>query len=240
VSTLASILQSVSDRKAAGNVEEKKFRVTLHRLARFNGSDHFQQITPYGGTAEDQGGLGRIFPVSGGIVGLACRTGKLVVCHKEDEESFRRIWELTRFSDIHARKIQPYVDALVACPFFAPSDNGSPDHVIAVLFADAAQRDFFDDDVLQTISAACGGFVKNVERLHETGTLRANFSDYEGYRVDQSEEINVLITRLRELGVQFDNANFGAYKERVTFRTVKSLDLELGAPGNLLRSLQTG
>jgi hypothetical protein len=238
VSTLADVLRDISDRRAGGDLAERTFRITLHRLALFNGEDHFQQITSYAGRIAKAGGLGRIFPVTGGIVSLACRTESLVVAQKKDDAQFAEVWRLTQFNTIDARAIEPYVDALVACPFFAPqAENRNGDYVSMVLFADSAQADFFNDEVLRIISAACTGFVSNLERLCSEGALVNVSNEHQGFAVHPATETSALVAQLKSLGVSFDNANFGAYKKNLTFKTVKTLDLEIGPARKWLQSL---
>ena len=125
VSTLGNILGVLIDRSSKEIRRKRKFRLALHRLTRFEGHQVFQQITPYTGRVESMAGLGRYFRVEGGIVGLACRTGSLVVAEKKDQEKFDRIWQLTELQRSGAKRIKPYVDSLLACPFFAPEKRGN-------------------------------------------------------------------------------------------------------------------
>jgi hypothetical protein len=59
VSTLGNILEHLIDKKSAAGSGKREFRVTLHRLVRFDGREVFQQITPYLGSVENKAGLGR-------------------------------------------------------------------------------------------------------------------------------------------------------------------------------------
>jgi hypothetical protein len=106
-----------------------------------------------------------------------------------------------------------------------------------ILFADSAQADFFNDDVLRIISAACTGFVNNLERLCSEGAVINVSNEYPGFAVRPTTETSALIEQLKALDVSFDNANFGAYKKNLTFRTVKALDLEIGSSRKWLQSL---
>ena len=238
VSTLADVLADISDRRASQGRSEAQFRITLHRIAQFSGQHYFQQVTPYAGHIDKTGGSGRIFPVAGGIVGLVCRTGSLVVTRKNNEEQFRKVWRLAHLEDVHARAIEPYVDAIFACPFFAPIlRDRVEEHVALVLFADSAQADFFNDAVLQIISAACRGFVKNLDHLCAIRALIPIRSGYRGYPVPPPSTTAELVASLKALGVEFDNANFKSYKSDLTFRIVPTLDLELGNSDRLFRGL---
>jgi hypothetical protein len=125
VCTLGNVLGVLIDKRKSNPRGRKTFRVALHRLTRFDGNEVYQQITPYAGRVESTAGLGRFFLVESGIVGLACKTGSLVVVEKKNEKKFTRIWELTALRKSGAKEIKPYVDSLLACPFFAPQEaNG--------------------------------------------------------------------------------------------------------------------
>jgi hypothetical protein len=192
VSTLGSILGFLIDKKSKDHASERKFRVALHRLVRFDGREVFQQITPYAGRVRNKSGIGRFFPVEAGIVGLACRTGSLVVARRTDSEKFNKIWELTDLGQSGAKDIKPYVDSLFACPFFAPEHDNGLSHVSLslVLFADSQEPDIFDHDVLGTISAACHGFVDLLESLKTSGALKPVPTFYSGFEIQLNSDCN--------------------------------------------------
>src|SRR6266446_537947 len=121
---------------------------------------------------ENKSGFGRFFSVQCGIVGLACRTGSLVVARKTDSEQFDKIWDLTNLVQSGAKPVKRYVDSIFACPFFAPESESGLQHVSLVLFVDSAEANFFDNEVLGTIYAACRGFVELLETLHTSGALK--------------------------------------------------------------------
>jgi hypothetical protein len=228
VSTLANVLGVLIDRSKKREKGKRKFRLTLHRLTRFDGHQVFQQITPYSGRVESSSGLGRYFRVEGGIVGLSCRTGSLVVVEKKDEKKFDQVWEMTDLQASGAKSIRPYVDSLLACPFFAPEKRGGKQHVAMVLFVDAAEAGFFNAEVQETISAACSGFVRLLEGLHASGALRPVVSFYPGFRVQKGVKQNNEIAKLKRLGVKFTDANDRGWKKGLTFSSLHSLDLEVG------------
>ena len=115
--------------------------MTLHRLTHFENEEVFQQVTEYFGRIEEKAGAGRFFRVTGGIVGLACRTGRFVVVKKTDPQNFEEVWQLTQLESTGAKAIKPYVDSLLACPFFAARRDGGDRYVLAVLFVDSAEAD---------------------------------------------------------------------------------------------------
>lgn len=229
VSTLASILGGLIDSRHSQKKgsHKPKFRVTLHRLTQFGDEDVFQQVTPYKGRVASESGVGRFFPVNGGIVGLACRTGSLVVARRANKAKFDKIWKLTELDRSGAKHIKPYVDSLFCCPFFAPESRIGVQHVILALFVDSADPRFFDTKTLQTISSACRGFVDLLESLHGERMLRALPVTQMGYRVPAAKDLAPLKKQLKKLGVSFVDASDKGWKEGLTFRTLRSLDLQV-------------
>jgi hypothetical protein len=229
VSTLASILGGLIDSRQARKRRPRKpnFRVTLHRITHFDGNDVFQQVTPYRGRVNLTGGVGRFFSVEGGIVGLACRTGSLVVAQKKSSAKFRKIWQLTELDKSGAKDIKPYVDSLLCCPFFAPEPERGSQRVILALFVDSGDPEFFDEATRDTISFACGGFVDLLESLHSDRMLRTVPGGPLGHAVQSSRSLTDLKNKLKELGVTFVDRGDKGWKRGVTFRTVRSLDLQI-------------
>jgi hypothetical protein len=229
VSTLASILRGLIDsrQKTKRGATRRKFRVTLHRLTQFDSRDFFQQVTPYKGRIASEAGVGRFFPVEGGIVGLACRTGSLVVAKRTNVARFNKIWELTELNQSGAKRIKPYVDSLLCCPFFAPDSGDGEQRIILALFVDSADPRFFDEATLHTISFACRGFVDLLESLHRERMLQALPAAHAGFKVPPPRDLAALKRRLKKLGVRFVDASDKGWKDGLTFRTIRSLDLQV-------------
>ncbi|MEZ5996076.1 MAG: FAD-dependent oxidoreductase [Hyphomonadaceae bacterium] len=177
----ATVAEFLRSRLSVG-ASSDRFRVALHRLVRLDDQEWFQQITPYFGNVDKKGGDGRIFPVLGGIVGLACHTGSQVIVSKRSQKNFDEVWELAKFDKLDARPIEKHVGALMACPFFAPNGDGQ-ERVCMVLFVDAGDPDFFAPDTRKDISMACSSFVQTLEQLISLGAIRALPSYYSGYEV---------------------------------------------------------
>jgi hypothetical protein len=228
VSTLGNVLGVIIGRKLKDSSREPNFRVTIHRLIRVDGHEVYQQLTPYAGTVESKVGVGRYFRVDSGIVGLACRSGSLVIVRKTNEEDFDKIWSLTPLDRGGAKEIKSYVNSLLACPFFAPEDGSGAQHVALALFVDAGDPNFFDDEVLSIVSAVCRGFVDLLEDLHSRGVLQPVPSYYPGFKVKRGPELHELVESLKGLGVEFTDAQDRGWKEGLTFKSLKSLDLEVG------------
>jgi len=151
-----------------------------------------------------------------------------VVARKKDDAAFKKIWELTPLDRSGAKDIQPYVDSLLACPFFAPEGNRDGDHYVQlILFADAADADFFDQHVLEMISAACRGFVDLLEDLLARRAIRPVPTFYPGCKVDVDNELSTKIELLRGLGVEFIDTADKGWKAGLTFRALRSVELEV-------------
>jgi hypothetical protein len=144
--------------------------------------------TLYAGRVKKKSGLGRYFSVETGIVGLACKTGSLVVAKRQTREKFDRIWELTNLQGGGAKRVRSYVNSLFACPFFASGSRDSHERVTLVLFADSADAKLFDKEVRDIIAAACCGFVDLLEDLQASGALRPAVSFYTGFRVEKGRK----------------------------------------------------
>jgi hypothetical protein len=223
VSSVADFLEYLLDKRSSDKAQN--FRVALHRLVRLDGEEVFQQITPYFGRIDKKEGTGRIFPVLGGIVGLACHTGSLVVVRRESNAQFAKVWDAAKFDRVGARAIEPYVDSLMACPFFAPT-GGAAERVCMVLFIDSADPNFFDAETKTALAVACKGFVELLERLVESGAIRALPTYYAGYEVKPRDP--ALLQSLEALGVEFTEPTLTEWKNGLTFKSLRSLDLEIG------------
>lgn len=218
VSTLSDIIGLYKSSEAA------RFRITLHRLINVNGEDFFQQISRYAGT-KTTGRVGRVFDVSGGLVGLACRLGRPVQVIRD--EHFADIWAALHFDNLAARKIDDRVQALFACPFLAPERSGTrPKYVSLVLFMDSEQPDFFTPEVMKTVYAACRGFVQNLETMNSNGDVFFASSDYLGYDyANKKPEAEKVVKQFAS--VKTDNEEFKNFVEDLTFKTVTFFDAYL-------------
>jgi hypothetical protein len=239
VMTLGDILDEILSRKKNTSGLKAEFRVTVHRLFRFGDEEYFQQISPYGGDHKESGPVtaGRIFPVRGGIVGLACRTRKTVIVEKGNRSSFETIWNRLQFPVLEARAIQPRVASLLACPFFSSAPKKG---VSLVLFADSSKGNFFTKNVLRTIYAACKGFVNNIDAMIARSELVEIGTDYEGYvpSIEDKKEIDAEVRSLKRLGAKFDNEVFRSFKADLTFKKVRCFHLDALGP-NTMGAIET-
>jgi hypothetical protein len=206
----------------------RHFRVTLHRLLELDGEDWFQQIAPYFGEGDLDGASGRIFPATGGIVGLACQTGRIVVVRSRTKTTFEKVTTKSKFKTIDAREIRKEVRAIFACPIFVPRQTSrTRDRVNLVLFADAVDERAFTDDALEMIFDMTTGFLSNLERMLEEGSIQSPLSDYSGYKILSKSAIRAKISTFRGLNTTFLDPDTRASSRKLRFLKLKWVDLEV-------------
>jgi len=130
------------------------------------------------------------------------------------------------FGKLLAQPIEGHVDSMLACPFFSAGDDDAlAPRVNFVLFADTSDRSFFADDRLRLIYAACKGFVDNIEESLAELRLRQISTAYSGYQ-SRGPLASDEIQRLGEVGISFDNEVFTRYLNDLTFRNLRSTELD--------------
>ena len=225
VSTIADVLSQalVKNDPPDGNVSDPQLRITLHRVIQIGEQEVFQQISPYRGIVlrKQYDGVGRVFPISGGMVGLAVRTGKPIVYRKEPEE-FGKMQALTNFETLLAKPIEPHVDSMLAVPFFVRDRAGDP-VVSFVLFADTSNGKFFEHSRLETVYAACKGFVSSLDDSLEAGRLTSTPTSYPGHRPSETIE-KASAKEFATAGISIDD--FHGYEQHLTFQNLVSTDLD--------------
>lgn len=230
VTTLSDVLVELlrhRDRTADGRPGGPLIRMTLHRVARIGEEEVFQQVSPYRGLLieRQRGGTGRIFPVGPGMVGLALRTGRPIVFRRQTDE-LGEMEGATAFGKLLAQPIEPHVDSMIACPFFAADPAGTGEaRVNFVLFADTSDRSFFEDDRLRLLYAACKGFVHNIEESLAERRLRQVTSAYPGYRAESPLD-SAEAARFEAVGISFDNEVFAEFRTDLTFSSLVSTELD--------------
>lgn len=208
------------------------FRLTLHRLAHFDESSSFQQIAPYAGSNKTpnklDGAPGRIFPVTGGIVGLACQTGALAVAQHKSNKLWERLWNEAALPAIAARTIKSGVKSIFACPIFSPKSTAtSRDKVSLVIFADSTRKDFFDEHVVRTILKTSQDLINSLERLISNGAVTPVLDDYAGHEVDSPGATRRLRSRLSPLGMSFARPTPVGRFPRLELTKLKAFDIEV-------------
>ena len=221
VSTLSDII------KLLHTDEQVQFRVTLHRLIKVQDEEFFQQISRYAGTRVE-GAPGRVFDLGSGLGGLACRLGRPVIVRRN--EDFAEIWSDLGFKDLEAHPIDLSVQALLACPFFAPiRSSGKPTHVSLMLFMDSGQADFFHHHnklVLRNVYAACKGFVDNIERMRENRDVNFSSSEYLGHEYMELPKDLELVEKYSK-SLEVEDTVFKRFVEDLTFKSVTSFNTDL-------------
>jgi hypothetical protein len=215
VSTLNDVLRSMQG-------EKLEFRITLHRLVQLRGEELFQQIARYAGSRR-RGEPGRVFDARVGLVGLVCRLGKPVVLKKESD--WVAIWQHLNLAKSGAKPIAPPVNSMLAVPFFASTTGGTGNrHVPLVLFMDSESSNFFTDDKLTIVFAACRGFVSNLDDMVKNKDVQLATTGYPGMQVQDSPHDQEFLRSHRD-NVDAEHPAFHDFEQSLTFQKVTSFDL---------------
>ncbi len=143
--------------------KDAKFRITMHRTIVREGSGYLQQLCTYLGPAgQDQSKVGRMFPVTEGIIGSAF-----------DKRKIRRTKKYSNLADLQndlkkdmrdtndGRNINDVAKSFVAIPFL-----GLENQVVLILYAESYQLNFFADDKrIRNLLSMCMGFCRLFEWL---------------------------------------------------------------------------
>ena len=149
-----------------------KLRITIHRTMSRDGTvsgerdGYLQQVSAYvqDDHVDSRGKVGRIFPVTEGIVGAAFATG-LVWRTKNYPtlEAFRTDLSADMRSVGDQRPVEAVASAYLAIPFLGPQKQ-----VVLILYADCDQLNFFADDRrVHHAAAMCQGFCRLFDWLQQ-------------------------------------------------------------------------
>ncbi|HKB68093.1 MAG TPA: FAD-dependent oxidoreductase [Pyrinomonadaceae bacterium] len=234
VSTLSDIL--IQLRQVANGVPSKAldlsgrdFRMTLHRLLDIQGKAFFQQVAYYAGT-RTEGSPGRVFEVETGLVGLVCRSGAPIRARRKNKKDWARLWKALALKEHGAQPVNTKVQAILACPFFVPSEVGNERHVSLVLFIDSEQVDFFTPKILETVFSASAGFVHTLDERVETGDVRFATRSFRGYKPKLRAGDRQIFDEFKHILQVVDEAEFQQFVDKLTFDKVRSFDAELQLP----------
>lgn len=143
-----------------------RFRVTLH--AHDDAAGMHEQIVPYvgGKRLPDNAVVGRRWPIRCGIVGqvIRSRTTKLAPISEKvsNEQRYRaEMIEIYGYTDEEALALQPMRMEVLAIPIIG--DDGQ---VIAVVYADSAERNFFDQDTLDLCVTITTAIASHIQRTY--------------------------------------------------------------------------
>lgn len=163
ISVLSKVIEHFHEE--IGDVN-KNFRVTLHRLIDLNGTQYFQQMTPYYGTKiqSPNGGVRRVFDVSGGTVGLCFRSGRPLLLKKTSNKRFEETLKMFDLHDIKANYLSKDTATLFTLPILAKHNDGLATNL--VLYIDSADLDFFDnEDIIKLIIKSTEGFLGSISGM---------------------------------------------------------------------------
>jgi hypothetical protein len=231
VSTLSDILIQLDRERPrkTSPTNSTEFRITLHRVVDIRGEKFFQQVAYYAGT-RTSGSPGRVFELETGLVGLVCRRGAPIRARKKNKKDWARLWKALALKEHGAQPVNTKVQAILACPFFVPSEDGNERHVSLVLFIDSEHVDFFTRKILETVFSASAGFVHNLDARVETGDVRFATRSFRGYKPKLRAGDRQNFDEFKHILQVVDEAEFQQFVDKLTFDKVRSFDAELQLP----------
>jgi hypothetical protein len=147
-------------------VDVPGLRLTVHRTMSREGNGYLQQACAYlrDGEPDWRGKVGRLFPVTEGIIGAAydkCRIwrtkkyGTLDELRVDLQQSMRDTGDNRTLEDVAL--------SYLAIPFLGPQEQ-----VVLILYADCNEFNFFaDDDRVRRVTAMCHGFCRLFDWLQK-------------------------------------------------------------------------
>lgn len=146
--------------------EHGRLRVTLHRVVpppkRGDAAEELEQLLPYvGGSGSAPG---RTFSIRSGIIGKAVREKSVFAAHRESDDYEKFLSELVRdwaYTEADARKLSPDRRSWMAVPIL-----GSKSAVVAVVFLDSNEKDFFTSDIRELVINCCAGIASYINEVY--------------------------------------------------------------------------
>lgn len=140
--------EAITRSKKIGAGDEKRFRATIHRIDK----EEHEQCVPYVGFgAGDPKDVGRKWSNHCGLVGQVVRAGSAAgeVLHVQMKESIKdpdsyigAMIEIFGYTKKQAKERASMRLSAIAVPI----NDGNPENVIAVLYCDSSERNFFDEE----------------------------------------------------------------------------------------------
>jgi len=168
-------------------------RLTLHRTMSREGNGYLQQACAYlgGDEPEWRGKVGRLFPVTEGIIGAAYDKKRIYRTkeYASIDELLPDLQESMRLTG-DDRNPEDVANSYLAIPFL-----GAHDHVVLILFAECKSFNFFaDNDRVKHLAAMCQGFCRLFDWLQNqpVSNLR-NFPLMKGQPIAESPTVYPLI-----------------------------------------------
>ncbi|MDB5152289.1 MAG: hypothetical protein JWR54_1040 [Mucilaginibacter sp.] len=155
------------------------FRLSLHRVAKFDELMYFQQITPYQGSKSmsDQGCFGNIYPVIHGIVGQAVVSGLPLLRRNTDKEIFDELQKPLDLNKQHIKTVKP--SSYLAIPILAPDISGDLATNL-ILYIEAEGTVFFDkNESLEAIVSGLHGLISYLELMLKEKVISMNELEFE-------------------------------------------------------------
>ena len=158
---------------AQAGLEESRdgqLRITIHRVIppeeKPKRGEELEQILPYFGSNDN--GLHRRFSVSVGIIGRMVREKEKepLFATRENEDPSAFIKELVRnwgFTEVDARNVSSDRRTWLAVPV-----TSNEKEVIAVIYLDSNQRDFFTKPIIQSVVNGCEGIVSYIREKYQS------------------------------------------------------------------------
>lgn len=144
-----------------------QLRITIHRVVDSSTMDEsaeeLEQLLPYIGGAGKP--AGRKFSVRSGIIGKAVREKTAFAFSRQSNDHEEFIKELVRewsYTEDDARKLTSDRQAWMAVPIFRTDSS-----VIAVVYLDSNQRNFFSSEVKKIVIDACSGITSYIDERYK-------------------------------------------------------------------------
>ena len=157
-----SAIQGVISSWTSRNKLEAEYRITMHRLNSYNGEYYFQQMTEYfqnQGAKTKKKTIGRLFPLSQGVVGLAMRScTPFYLLTKNNSTGM-----LFNFDKIHARKLNPGTSSFLIIPVLPKTINVGN----MCFYLDTNKSELVEDlEIRSTIYGMLKGFAEHISVLN--------------------------------------------------------------------------
>jgi hypothetical protein len=193
------------------------FRLTMHRVATWESQGHFQQLCTYLGSGpKDQGTVGRMLPVTTGIIGYAFEHKKIARTKRYASNELL-LADLAEDMKANRETGQPEQTppSYLAIPFV-----GSENEVILVLYADCREFNFFaNNQLVNKLAAMCRSLASLFDWLQESEALPTiqNFPLEKGTPIKSAPTVYRRLQELVEIPVP-------------RFKTVNSFNYEIAVP----------
>lgn len=153
--------------RGSGTVEG--LRTTIHRTMSRNGKEYLQQACAYAPMNQDwKKQVGRVFPVTVGILGAAYSTGRLWRTRKfEDVSSLKEALAQDMSATGDSRSVDEVGLSYLAIPFVGPTS--SP---VLILYSECKTFNFFaEESRVKSVAAICESFCCTFDWIEKEKTL---------------------------------------------------------------------